>query len=157
MWKTVQTTSGSLFGTIQVRFLPLPQGGMQLTGPMLAAMNEHTQILLRLSAERLDIDRSRSTQLPNINTGVESAPFTLFRRATEDSSDDSDDDDDENDTIEPWQLRVFVDNSVIEVFANGRLALTTRIYPSRNDSLGLSLHGGTAWRDVRVWELGSRP
>ncbi len=37
------------------------------------------------------------------------------------------------------QLRVFVDHSVLEVFANGRACLTTRIYPTRPDSLGIGL------------------
>lgn len=43
-------------------------------------------------------------------------------------------------------LRVFVDHSVLEVFANGRQVLTTRIYPTRRDSVGVRLfaHGGAA-------------
>ncbi|MEA1952459.1 MAG: GH32 C-terminal domain-containing protein, partial [Planctomycetota bacterium] len=41
---------------------------------------------------------------------------------------------------EPLKLRVFVDKSVVEVFANGgRQAVVRRIYPSREDSLGVSL------------------
>lgn len=40
---------------------------------------------------------------------------------------------------ERLQLRVFVDKSVVEVFANGRQAIARRIYPSRPDSLGVCL------------------
>ena len=38
---------------------------------------------------------------------------------------------------ERLKLRVFVDKSVVEVFANGRQAIARRIYPSREDSVGL--------------------
>ena len=46
---------------------------------------------------------------------------------------------------EPLQLRVFVDKSVVEVFANRRQAVVRRIYPAQADSLGVSLvaAGGT--------------
>jgi beta-fructofuranosidase len=37
------------------------------------------------------------------------------------------------------RLNVFLDASVVEVFANGRACLTGRIYPSRNDSLGVNI------------------
>ncbi|MFV1968269.1 MAG: GH32 C-terminal domain-containing protein, partial [Pirellulaceae bacterium] len=47
---------------------------------------------------------------------------------------------------EPLQLRVFVDKSVVEVFANGRQAVMRRIYPSREDSTGVVIfsNGGPA-------------
>jgi len=37
------------------------------------------------------------------------------------------------------RLRVFIDRSIVEVFANGRQALLLRAYPSRKDSTGISL------------------
>jgi beta-fructofuranosidase len=55
------------------------------------------------------------------------------------------------------KLRVFVDRSVVEVFANGgRQAVTRRIYPSRPDSTGVALFsdgGPTIVRRVRAWDL----
>ncbi len=47
---------------------------------------------------------------------------------------------------EPLDLRVFVDRSVIEVYANRRQCLTQRVYPTREDSLGVALfsRGGPA-------------
>ena len=47
---------------------------------------------------------------------------------------------------EPLQLRIFMDHSIIEVFANHRQCITQRIYPTRPDSQGISLFstGGTA-------------
>ena len=55
---------------------------------------------------------------------------------------------------ERLRLRVFLDRSILEVFANGRQCLTQRIYPTRSDSLGVALfaargesmvHAFTAW------------
>jgi beta-fructofuranosidase len=43
------------------------------------------------------------------------------------------------DNDEPLKLRVFIDKSVVEVFVNGKQALAVRVYPSRNDSVGVSL------------------
>jgi beta-fructofuranosidase len=43
------------------------------------------------------------------------------------------------DNNEPLKLRVFIDKSVVEVFVNGKQALAVRVYPSRNDSVGVSL------------------
>ena len=40
---------------------------------------------------------------------------------------------------EPLELRVFIDRSVIEVFANDRQCLTLRVYPERDDSRGVSV------------------
>lgn len=57
---------------------------------------------------------------------------------------------------EPLRLRVFVDRSIVEVFANGRQCLTQRIYPTRTDSLGVSLFaagGPVRVRSVRAWRL----
>jgi beta-fructofuranosidase len=61
---------------------------------------------------------------------------------------------------EPLRLRAFLDRSVLEIFANGRLAITERIYPTRPDSTGLALfaHGAPArllaldcWRMTPIW------
>ena len=47
---------------------------------------------------------------------------------------------------EPLHLRVFIDRSIVEVFANGRQCLTLRAYPTRKDSTGASVfaRGGEA-------------
>ncbi|WP_187432996.1 glycoside hydrolase family 32 protein [Natronococcus pandeyae] len=59
---------------------------------------------------------------------------------------------------EPLELRVFVDRSIVEVFANGRRSLAARAYPGRSDSTGLSFfaRGGEArLRSLDVWEMAS--
>ncbi|MDP7135132.1 MAG: GH32 C-terminal domain-containing protein, partial [Planctomycetota bacterium] len=40
---------------------------------------------------------------------------------------------------EALKLRILIDRSVVEVFANGRQCVALRVYPERSDSLGLSL------------------
>jgi beta-fructofuranosidase len=59
---------------------------------------------------------------------------------------------------EPLSLRIFLDRSIVEVYANGRAALTERIYPTRDDSLGMSLvleSGSAHLISLDAWELGS--
>ncbi len=59
---------------------------------------------------------------------------------------------------EPLSLRVFLDRSVLEVFANGRQAVAHRLYPLRPDSLGtaVSARGGSCFvRVARAWDLAS--
>jgi beta-fructofuranosidase len=53
-------------------------------------------------------------------------------------------------------LRVFVDGSVVEVFAADGTCLTSRVYPTRPDSLGIALgaRGGRApVRRVDAWDM----
>ena len=52
---------------------------------------------------------------------------------------------------EPLELRIFIDRSVIEVFANDRQCLTLRVYPQREDSRGVSLFARGA--DARLLSL----
>lgn len=57
---------------------------------------------------------------------------------------------------ETLKLRVFVDKSVVEIYANNRQAIGRRVYPTRPDSLGVVLFtkGGNArFRTVKTWEM----
>jgi len=59
---------------------------------------------------------------------------------------------------EPLSLRVFLDGSIVELFANERHCLTSRVYPTRADSTGVSVvaeGGRAAVSSVAGWELGS--
>ena len=54
------------------------------------------------------------------------------------------------------KLRVFLDRSIIEVYANGRQCITQRIYPSRADSkqVKLSCDGGAVVvKSLRAWDM----
>ena len=61
---------------------------------------------------------------------------------------------------EPLRLRVFIDRSVVEVFVNERRYLAMRVYPGREDSLGVSLRAQgqdavlkklDAWQMQSIW------
>ena len=57
---------------------------------------------------------------------------------------------------EPLALRVFVDRSVVEVFANERQYLAMRVYPGRADSVGVSLRAqgqDAVLKRLNAWEM----
>ena len=69
----------------------------------------------------LNIDTSYSSTLSNVKSRPpESAPFVL--------------EDGEN-----LKLRIFIDKSVVEVFANGKQVVATRVFPGMESSLGVSI------------------
>ena len=57
---------------------------------------------------------------------------------------------------EPLRLRVFIDASVLETFANGQASISDRVYPLNPASLGVGVfaRGGTAQlRSMTAWDL----
>ena len=109
------------------------------------------------AAEKLKIDTTRSSLSPEIfqpwpipqasfhpqllegreDVRVQEAPFVLAPR-------------------ERLKLQIFLDRSILEVFANGRQCITQRIYPTRSDSLGTVLFsrgGSTQIRSLEAWDI----
>lgn len=88
----------------------------------------------------ITVDTSYSSQLPDAESRApETAPFFLPPG-------------------ERLRLRVFVDRSVVEVFANGRQCLAVRVYPGRGDSTGVSLRAQGADAHLQamdIWRLES--
>ena len=59
---------------------------------------------------------------------------------------------------EDLELRIFIDRSVVEVFANGTQALGLRIYPEREDSIGIAIRAQgreALLKSLDVWEMKS--
>ncbi len=57
---------------------------------------------------------------------------------------------------EPLKLRIFIDRSIVEVFANGKQYLAMRVYPGRADSLGVSLRAqgqDAALKRLDAWQM----
>lgn len=80
---------------------------------------EITKIIIDIHTGLITVDRSRSS-LENLgSSSADSGPFHLL-------------------PSEDLQLQIFVDNSIIEVYANDRFALTSRVYPSLGTSIGAS-------------------
>jgi beta-fructofuranosidase len=105
---------------------------------------EQTRIIYRPADRVLAIDLSRSTLAqdpgrPSVPSDADPwlhAPLELGRGET-------------------LQLRVLLDGSVMEVFANDRTCVSARIYPSRPDSLGAEFLSGGQARLARVdaWRM----
>ena len=54
------------------------------------------------------------------------------------------------------RLRIFVDGSIVEVFANDSLCLSGRVYPTLPDSTGVALYsqgGNAVARSLDLWEM----
>jgi beta-fructofuranosidase len=85
------------------------------------------------------IDRQRSSLSQDVERDVRSGPLALADGET-------------------LLLHIFLDRSVIEVFANYRLCMGSRIYPSRSDSLGVGVFargGNVRIKVLDVWEMES--
>lgn len=97
---------------------------------------EQTLVYYDAIEKKLKVDTNKSS-LTEGPKGVEAGPFEL-------QADES------------LQLRVFVDKSVVEVFANGRQAVMRRIYPSREDSVGVAIfaNGGPIHvTNLEAWSM----
>jgi len=97
---------------------------------------EETPVFYDVAEQRLKIDTTKSSRGEGPKQ-VEAGPFALK-------------------SGELLTLRVFVDRSVVEAFANDRQAVLRRIYPSRPDSLTVSVfaNGGAAKvRQVKAWQM----
>jgi beta-fructofuranosidase len=57
---------------------------------------------------------------------------------------------------ETLQLRVFVDRSVVEVFVNGKQCVAMRVYPEREDNVGVSLRSqgrDSELKSLDAWQM----
>ena len=138
----VEPSAGTEFG---VRVRCAPEG------------EEQTDIIYSAELKTLRVDTSRSSLNPEVvqpwpqhgtsfspnpldgreDVRVQQAPLTLVPG-------------------EPLELRIFLDRSILEVFANKRQCVTQRIYPTRSDSLGVALFsagGSSRITSVDVWDL----
>jgi len=84
------------------------------------------------------IDSSRSSILPDVRCRApEMGPVAIGEN-------------------EPLRLRVFVDRSVVEVFVNGRQCVAVRVYPGREDSVGVSLRSqgrDAVLKSLDAWQM----
>jgi beta-fructofuranosidase len=99
--------------------------------------SEQTAVICSRKEKRLYLDGERSSLSPDVQREIQGGPFELSPG-------------------ERLRLRIFLDGSVAEVFANGRAALTERIYPTRADSLGVGLlarRGNAKLVSLDVWEM----
>lgn len=95
---------------------------------ILAGQNEWTDIYYDSTNEYLKIDRLHSSAIASYGNTTEQAKHRLWpilNLATNQT------------VLEPLKLLIIVDNSVVEVHANDRTVITTRVYPWYSDSLDI--------------------
>ncbi|KAK8113010.1 hypothetical protein PG984_013536 [Apiospora sp. TS-2023a] len=118
-----------------------------------------TIITYRPSTETLTITRCHSTAHSDINTSEETAPHTLFKFLGPHSAPTSDGDGSASAATprtEPLTLRVFFDVSALEIFANERTAISTRVYPESGTCYGISTFvegNGCEMSQFDYWEM----
>ena len=86
----------------------------------------------------ITIDSSYSSLLPDVlSRAPETAPVAL-------------------ESDETLKLRVFIDKSVVEVFVNGKQCVAMRVYPGREDSVGVSLRSqgrDAVLKSLDAWQM----
>ena len=101
---------------------------------------EETYVFYDAGRKRLGVDRRRSTLLQDsrVSADIQEGDFEVSPG-------------------ERLRLRVFVDCSVIEVYANDHACVTSRVYPSRSDSTGVSVtaRGQARISSIDIWRLRS--
>ncbi|HEX8040769.1 MAG TPA: glycoside hydrolase family 32 protein [Chryseosolibacter sp.] len=91
-----------------------------------------------LRSSLITLEPSYSSILPDVQVRApETAPFVL-------------------DEGEPLRLRIFLDKSVVEVFVNGKQCVAMRVYPGRNDSVGVSIRSqgqDAELKSLEAWQM----
>jgi beta-fructofuranosidase len=122
---------------IQAEFEPGASEAVGLTVRSTPDGKEQTSVAYSRTSGLLVVERERSSLGPDVDRGSQGGPLTLG----------------EDETL---KLHVFLDASVVEIFANQRACLTSRIYPSWPDSLRLGTFARGAKARLKaldVWEM----
>lgn len=143
---TVTSDANNLLSTVQGDALEIlleaelqPETHLVLTLRRTPDGAEQTVIRFEAGSKRLTIDTSQSS----LDPPLQSAPITVACPLTEPNN---------------LHLRIFLDRSVLELFADRRTCLTSRIYPTRSDSTGLAIavdRGAAKLRRLSVWPMKS--
>ncbi|KAJ5935744.1 hypothetical protein N7466_005291 [Penicillium verhagenii] len=107
---------------------------------------EYTNIYFDPSSNDIVVDRAHSSLIKEFTNTPHVGffePYQLQKRSG-------------NSSMESIQLNIFVDGSLVEVYANDRFALTSRIYPSRADSTGVAFFAAegvdTTYSNFEIWD-----
>lgn len=131
---------------------PLPVSGLALDiqasfsietntqcGIVIAAASdgkEQTRIFYDANTETLRVQRQTAENDSDIDTKCQGVPHRL----------------DSNETLD---LRILLDGSVLEIIANERSSLTSRIYPQQTDSQHIHIENPSAVNGLDIWEMSS--
>ena len=101
---------------------------------------EATRIVYDRAAGRMVVDQQRSSLSHDVDRGRQEGALDLSPDGR-------------------LKLHVYLDRSAVEVYADSHFCLTSRVYPSRTDSLGVGLfaHGGTVKiGSLDAWQITSK-
>jgi beta-fructofuranosidase len=132
------TLEGIRGNSIELSVEMVPDGAEQFGVKVCVAPDaaEETLVFYDAKEKKLKIDTNKSS-LGEGPKSVEAGPLKLKAG-------------------KPLKLRVFVDKSVVEVFANDRQAVMRRIYPSRKDSVNVVLFskgGSVKIPVIEAWDM----
>jgi len=98
--------------------------------------SEQTLVYYDRVAHHITVDRSKSSLDPSADKTAQVGSFNLGRG-------------------ENMQWNIFLDGSVIEIFANERFCLSARVYPTQAQSLGVGLYsdGNAKLVKMEAWEM----
>ncbi|KAJ5150894.1 uncharacterized protein N7482_010146 [Penicillium canariense] len=106
---------------------------------------EYTNIYFNPTNNSIAVDRTHSSLINMFSNSTHEGyfkPYKLQRGG--------------RNITESIQMSIFVDGSLVEVYVNERFALTTRIYPSREDSSGVALFFGPGveveYSNIEIWD-----
>lgn len=122
---------------LELRLICQPSADDRLSLDLLASPDGSERTQIRYDAETgvLTLDRARSSLAADVGNDPMSAPVPLVEgRLT---------------------LRVFVDGSAIEIFANERICFASRVYPTSAQATGVHLTGSGALQQLDIWEMKS--
>ncbi|MGD0613046.1 MAG: glycoside hydrolase family 32 protein [Anaerolineales bacterium] len=100
---------------------------------------EETFVGYDFLTQQVFVDRQQSSLSPEVNRGIVK---TAYRQKEH----------------EPLRLHLFLDRSVMEVFVDNAIAITTRLYPTRPDSLGIGAfarQGAVTIKSLDIWKMKS--
>lgn len=125
---------------LEARFMPSHDAVIELAIRESPDGSERTVIVLDAANGELRLDRTHSSQDPAVDAEPRQGPLPIGPDGV-------------------VELRVLIDHSALEIFANGR-ALTARVYPTRPDALGVSVGAARgeaglakmdAWTMADIW------
>jgi beta-fructofuranosidase len=98
--------------------------------------SEQTRISYDPTNQQLTVNRDHSGSEDGSETFANTAPHSLVPGET-------------------LQLRILLDGSVLEVIANGRTSICSRIYPSHASSQGVRVFGSGTLKAMSAWPMAS--
>lgn len=107
---------------------PFPMDTAEL---IFGVLEEYTRIIFSLADETITIDREESTLSHDVQTSPEIGSHTLLQFGEK---------------REYLSLRIFFDVSAIEVYANDRFAMSSRVYPASIGPMAVSISAAAASR-----------